>query len=233
MGNVENPGDGRTLLPRWLSAFSAFFKSKIVHMVLFLTVNVVIGSLGVWMPILASLARPNIFAHDELIKALLAGGPYTFAVAYLAGSSSFLVYEYLDGEITENRRWKTSLGIVAFLLIILCTLLSALQTPTAYTDIHTSQPSKMPSTSSTPDTIFPLPAGRIGGQVSSPLNLSESVQLTVTFLAIFVGLGLFVVSRLSDEDLKAQLDTIYQKDNEASSNLANRAASANDVQLKL
>lgn len=226
----------KTLVPCWLSALYVFSKSKIVHIVLFLTVNVVIGSLGVWMPILASLARPDMFAREELIKVLLAGGPYTFAVAYLAGSSSFLVYEYLDGEATANRRWKTSLGIVAFLLIILCTLLSALQTPPDRNgpNIDTPMTTSPGMPSSTTPLASPRPAGvatrRDGG---SDLSISEQVQLKITLLAIFVGLGLFVVSRLSDEDLKEQFDKIYQMDAEASVSLAQRAANANDDQLKL
>jgi hypothetical protein len=231
---------GMTLhLPRWISALWAFSKSKIVHMGLFLVVNVVIGSLGVWMPIMASVARPDMFAREELIKVLQAGGPYTFAVAYLAGSTSFLAYEYLDGNITSNRRWKTSLGVLAFVLIILCTLLSAIQTPPERniprleTSITVSSDQASPVTSDSSSSL----AERNHQKQSNPsyreLNLSELVQLRITILAILVGLGLFFVSRLGDEDLKEQFERIYRRETKDSEGLAARAASATDDGVKV
>ncbi|WNV05964.1 hypothetical protein RP726_05990 [Candidatus Methylospira mobilis] len=185
----------------WIVSVYIFFKIKTVHIVIFLAVNVLVGSMGIWMPILASLARHDMYAFEEFSKVLLAGGPYIFDVAYLAGSSSFLVYEYLDGKVGSYRRWKTLLGIVAFLLIILCTQLSALQTPPDGNGGSSYDPNSASSLTA-PHLVPPSSPVELVDKKShrtvSTLSLSENVQVCITIFAIFVGLGLFVADRIGD-----------------------------------
>lgn len=68
------------IMKNWLKLQYNFVSSKSVHLFVFIVVNIVIGSLGVWMTLLMTRII-NIQSFElELSKVLEASGPYTFAV---------------------------------------------------------------------------------------------------------------------------------------------------------
>ena len=108
----------------WLSLQRSFLAAKTVHIFVFIAVNVVVGSLGVWMPLMTSLFVENTTFVGELSRTLSASGAYTFAVAYLAASSAYIAYDYLEDRSTIHRKSKTVFLTTAFILIILSTILN-------------------------------------------------------------------------------------------------------------
>lgn len=212
---------GRTRLVRWLLMSWTFARSKWIHIFIFLVVNAVVGSIGIWMPILAAVARPDINSMVELQKQLAASGPYIFAVAYLAGSTSFVAYEYLDEQVTSNRKTKTALAVCAFVIIIICTLLSALQT------------SPVASTLAPPSTAAYLAQGAYVKEAARTLNASEYAQLFITAIAVVVGLLMYVISRFDDEDIKQAIANFSAKTEADSKQLSEDAKKITDPELNL
>lgn len=193
-------------LINWLGLHFKFLKAKFVHIFLFFVVNIVIGSLGVWMPMLTSLLLEDVNFRIELSRVLAASGPYTFAVAYLAASTAFVAYEYLEERTTINRKSKTTLTTMAFVLIILCTLLSAFQT-------QIPQLSGAAPNTSTVNKVTLEIQTQTTSNIESPvqrlkvheLSSSEKLQLWLVAIAVVVGLVLYLISRWDDEDVKRML----------------------------
>lgn len=200
----------------------AFLRSKSIHIFIFIVVNAVVGSIGIWMPILAAVGRPDVIAMVELQKQLAASGPYIFAVAYLAGSTSFVAYEYLDTEQTDRRKTKTALAVCAFVLIIVCTLLSALQAAPIAT------PGDLVGAHPVASAVQTVPR-----QPVRELNVAEWAQLVIVALASFVGLLLYVISRLDDPDIKATMAAISAGTEEESKRLSSSASRVADPALTL
>lgn len=214
------------IIKNWFKLQYKFLSSKSVHLFVFIVVNVVIGSLGVWMTILMTRIV-NIQSFDiELSKVLEASGPYTFAVAYLAASTSYVAYEYLEDRRTCKRKTNTTLTTAAFVLIILCTLLSAFQTklfdtPSALTNKNTAIPSQL---------IEPLQANINSEKV---LTVQEKLQLWLVLISIFIGLALYLISRWDDEDAILMLQEYNSKIREESLALENKMSNDNQASHKL
>ncbi|MFD2262826.1 hypothetical protein ACFSM5_08000 [Lacibacterium aquatile] len=102
-----------------------FLKLRKVHIFLFLTVNVIFGALGFWIPIIK-----DYISADNIMPALKiqldAAGAYTFSIAFLVSCVSLMVSEYLDlKEEAKYREQKVALCITAGLIIILASALSS------------------------------------------------------------------------------------------------------------
>lgn len=184
----------RNFLIRWCNLQWVFFRSKWVHILLFVVVNIVIGSLGVWMTILMThVINDHSTFIPELKKILATCGPYTFAVAYLAASSSYIAYEYLDDLQTTRRKRKIVAATASFVLIILCTLLSGFQTQSQNYNIQDQH--ELPVVQTNLNAVNASPP-----KTHAVLTDSEELQLWLTGIAIILGAYLYLTSRWDDAD---------------------------------
>lgn len=184
---------------RFRLLIGAFIRSQWAHFFLFVVVNIFVGSLGVWMPVLLAGVRHEVDYIPSVMRQLEAGGPYTFAVAYLAAAASFVVSEYLSGASTGGRKLKTVFALFAFVLVILCTLLSASQA-------SGGQQIESPSAS----TEASAPGGPHGssGLDWGAVDPAGRLQLQLTGLAVLVGLILFILAQSSTEDMRGEIEQI-------------------------
>lgn len=183
----------------------AFVVSQWMHTLLFLGVNVVVGALGLIAPIAVEYyyLGTNDFV-PALKKQLDAAGAYTFAIAFLASSVSFIVTEYLDRkEVAKRRPLKVLLGAAAAFLILVCAWFSGVQAarPTTDSPPHAAvQPaalsSKPSSEAATQARLEPAPAA---------LSRSDLMQIKVTAAAILVGFLLFLVFQVQAPSMQEQL----------------------------
>lgn len=191
---------GWCYLSNWLRLHLSFLKAKFVHVFLFVVVNILIGSLGVWMPMLMAFLVEDAHFRDELSRSLAAAGPYTFAVAYLAATTAYIAYEYLEGNTTRKRKLKTTIATTAFVLIILCTLLSAFQTQIS--ELSQKAANNL-ATQSQASVMQPgnLPQQKAANGNEKPeLSIAEELQLYLVVISVVVGLLLYVISRWDDAD---------------------------------
>ena len=165
-------------------------QSKWVHVTVFFIINVVMGSLGVWLPIALAAINPGASTHEELVKVFRASGPYTFAVAYLTAAAAYIALEYLEGVETQFRGLKTFLGLMAFLAIVLCSLLAA------------AQPSA-PLLDRTTNTMVQSYVSKFG--------VGDVVQATLTVISLLLGFLLFLLDRAEDDDQIEALTAIRDK----------------------
>lgn len=189
-------------LYNWVILQLKFYHSKFVYLFLFVVVNVLVASLGVWMTMLMSQVLNTGSFSLELKKILAAGGPYTFAVAYLAASTSSVAYEYLDSSRGTNRRKsKVIATTAAFVLIILCTLLSGFQTQSqSVAAVQVQHSSSSESNSSLKNINLDHPS-----KMKMQLTSSERMQIWLVLISIIVGFYLYLISRWDDEDANTLL----------------------------
>jgi len=69
---------------------------KRAHIFVFLLVNIFFGAMGFWAPLVQPLVEDNGGFVRKLVEVLATGGAYTFSVAYMAASASYILFEYLD-----------------------------------------------------------------------------------------------------------------------------------------
>lgn len=232
------------------NAILDFLRVKFVHILTFFVVNIVVGSLGIWVPLFGTLMRPDMQFNVELHKALMGGGWYTFSAAYLTGSCSALAYEFIDRELAVFKKLKVMLGVISSFLIIICFAGVAFLTPPVYQALS-SEASKivpyniasLPVTSSNLTKLNDKEISEAASSNSTELNqkeiskdkiffnTSEWTQLGITFFSAFIGLVIFIVVMLGDPDLKNQYEIINHRVENESGDLAKLAATITDDQL--
>jgi hypothetical protein len=214
----------------WLSLQRSFFSAKSVHIFLFVVVNVFIGSLGVWMPLMTSLFLKDVRFSSELSASLSASGPYTFAVAYLAASSAYIAYDFLESRTSPNRKIKTVFGTTAFVLIILCTLLSAFQTQISHLAVTSGPPAAQHSLP-TEASLLVSSKDKSFIDVLQELHLSsaEQLQLWLVAISVLVGLVLYVLSRWDDEDCNRMVEEYEKTLTDAAQELSQKARSSGET----
>lgn len=189
----------------------AFVVSQWMHTLLFLVVNVVVGALGLIAPIAVEYyyLETNDFI-PALKKQLDAAGAYTFAIAFLASSVSFIVTEYLDRkEVAKRRPLKVLLGAAAAFLILVCAWFSGVQAahPQADTAPHVArQP-----TSSTGKPSRDAAAQTRAETAPATLSRSDLMQIRVTALAVLVGFLLFLLFQVQAPSMQEQLAVLLNK----------------------
>lgn len=201
--------------------------SQWTHIVLFLTVNVILGALGFLVPISIEYAATDNFM-PALRKQLDAAGAYTFAIAFLASCISLVAAEYLDmKEVAKYRNLKVLLCVVAGLIMIFCAVFSGSQTARSLIDEtlrfagnSVSHVQSVDNRRSDMQSDGIHQENKQSQTQSSQDNLSklDGLQLQITFLAVVVGLALFLVFKYQAPDMQEQLKKITEEtDNEASS----------------
>lgn len=208
----------------WLGLHRRFFGAKSVHLFLFIVVNVFIGSLGVWMPLMTSLLLEEVRFSTQLSDVLAASGPYTFAIAYLAASSAYAAYDFLENRTSPNRKSKTVFATTAFVLIILCTLLSAFQTQISHLAApHRESLTKPSLASGIPIVESKTPSESDGTPVNIALSSAEELQLGLVAFSILIGLVLYVLSRWDDADCSRMIEEYEKALTDAAQRLGQKA----------
>jgi hypothetical protein len=200
----------------------AFIRSQGARVLLFLAVNVIFGALGFLMPV-----SVEYFATDELYPALKkqlnAAGPYTFSIAFLAASVSLVVDEYLAlDKKADHRTFKVVTSIFAALLIVFCAvfsgsqtareMLSSASTPTAQ-EASQKQVVKSPGTDQVKLDAQEVAKNPPNGFAAlwSKFDRQDRLQIWTTMLAVVVGLFLFLVFKLEEPSMQAELERYQSK----------------------
>ena len=189
----------------------AFVVSQWMHTLLFLVVNVAVGALGLIAPIAVEYyyLGTNDFV-PALKKQLDAAGAYTFAIAFLASSVSFIVTEYLDRkEVATRRPLKVLLGAAAAFLILVCAWFSGVQAARPPTDTP-SHEIERPTASTGKPSREAAPQLRVE-PAPSTLSRSDLMQIRVTSLAVLVGFLLFLLFRVQAPSMQEQLAVYVNK----------------------
>lgn len=194
-----------------------FIKAKWLHVTVFFAINVVIGSLGVWLAVVIAASNDQKTAFDELIKSFDSGGPYTFAVAYLAAATAYLVKEYQEKIDTDFRMYKTFFGVLAVLLIIICSVLAAAQTQNSESSpsnklfkasFNYSQNSSISPSNVQEVSVSGNQEQEAKAHSNSKFKNSHWIQFWLTVMAIFIGIILYLLERAGDTDQKDSLGFI-------------------------
>ena len=212
---------GKLKIKNILLEIQLFIKAKWLHFIVFFAINVVIGSLGVWLAVVIAASNDQKTAFEELIKSFDSGGPYTFAVAYLAAATAYLVKEYQEKIDTDFRMYKTFFGVLAVLLIIICSVLAAAQSQNSESSPPTDMQFKASYSysqnfSNIPNNSQVLSVSGnqeqvVTGQYNSKFKHSHWIQLWLTIMAIFIGIILYLLERAGDNDQKDSLGFIRDK----------------------
>jgi len=195
--------------------------------VLFVVVNIVIGSLGAWLGALHDWVYVE-HPRQRLIEQLEAGGFYTFAIAFLTSCASLVVAEYLEdykGSV-GHKRSKVALCIIALLLAIFSAFFTS-QTPSKAQTLSTPN-----SSSASCQGARCLEAPRAASQDTTspqneeaPLPRQHKVQICMVIASVVVGLFLFLVMQYSSQATQLELKRIDDDDNDDADALAKNASS--------
>lgn len=197
------------------------FSSQFAHIILFLTVNVILGALGFIVPIAIEYVATDDFL-PALKKQLDAAGAYTFAIAFLASCVSLVAAEYLDRkEVAEYRNQKILLSVMAGLIVIFCSVFSGSQTARSLIEdsakSHAETVSRDQVVLGTPTTASGVTERGRQAQKAAKAEVSLSRldrwQINITGLAVLVGLILFLVFKYQEPSMKEQL-AIFLKQTE-------------------
>lgn len=195
------------------------FTSQFAHIILFLTVNVILGALGFIVPIAIEYAATDNFL-PALKKQLDAAGAYTFAIAFLASCVSLVAAEYLDRkEVAEYRNQKILLSILAGLIVIFCAVFSGSQTARSLIEdsakYHPGTLNRDQVALEAPKNDSAVPDKGRQHQIEATTDLTLSKldrwQVNITALAVLVGLILFLVFKYQEPGIKEQLAKILKQ----------------------
>lgn len=171
------------------------WKNKKAHIFWFFLINVFFGAMGVWAPLIQPLLAPNGMALPKFIDVLESGGAYTFAVAYLAATAGYIVFEYLDEKEQNFKTAKAVTGGIALVLVVIFGIITATQLA-------------IPSTLQS--------AKEFGGR--------EWLQTVATIAAVFIGFALAFIQWASSCSLDATVDKNQAESKQESKKVMKRAA---------
>ena len=202
---------------------SGFWTRHGVHFFQFIAVNVIVGAFGFLFPLLIAAARTDALVFEELVKQLAAAGPYTFAVSFLASTSSFIVSENLVSKSASHRGFKVFFGTLSLLLLIVCTVFSValssqstpLAAPTSTSELSSTTNAKLTPHSPATDVARASLKKREVNSFSD-LKREEVWQLAIVAMAVIVGICLFGLSRkeVEVESLNGRVKAIDAPNNE-------------------
>lgn len=213
-------------IPLFIHIIWTFLTSQFAHIILFLTVNVIIGGLGILVPIALEYAATNDFM-PALQKQLASASAYTFAIAFLSSCVSLVAAEYLDEKTpSPYRHPKVLLSVFASLIVIMCSVFSGSQAAHSITAEH--QPSSSQISIESKGTSLPAqqltpkaPADEKSESLQSNKNQIKNKkidistidlwQIWITSAAVFVGLILFLLFKYQEPSMRQQLDEIITK----------------------
>ena len=209
----------RELLVSLYLRAKALLTTQFTHIILFLTVNVVLGALGFLVPIAIEYAATDSFL-PALRKQLDAAGAYTFAIAFLASCISLVAAEYLDRkEVAQYRHPKVLLSVLACLIMVFCAVFSGSQTARSLIgDQPPAQVSQNPRLTERPNTSAAelYDSGSLlkvnakdGGKPG--LSTLDILQIRITIVAVVVGLLLFLVFQYQAPSMQDQVAKYMQK----------------------
>jgi hypothetical protein len=223
-----------SLLISWSSPLATLWRIQGIHILLFFVVNVGIGSLAVWMPILIGWVETGD-AMKKTLDQFHASGPYTFAIAFLAGCVSLVVAEYLDSNIIERKKLKVFFSLLSVVLMVMCTVLSSSQTakpPNNQTDKSTDINIAKPVLSSVQNTTDSRPLKTKepkleanNGPTEQPLQFQRAdfIQFWFVIFAITTGLAVFLAFQFQTDPMREELANIESRISEDSDNLLSEA----------
>lgn len=152
-------------------------ETKKAHIFWFFLINVFFGAMGVWAPLIQPLLAANGTVLPKFIEVLESGGAYTFAVAYLAATAGYIVFEYLDEKEQNFKTAKAVTGGTALVLVVIFGIITATQL---------AIPSAAPTVK------------EFGGR--------ELFQTIATIVAVFIGFALAFIQWASSCSLDATVD---------------------------
>jgi hypothetical protein len=203
----------------------AFLTSQGTHVILFLAVNVVLGALGILVPLAIEYTATDSFI-PALKKQLDAASAYTFSIAFLASCVSLVVAEYLDRkEIAQYRSLKVVLSLCAGLMMVFCAVFSGSQAARALIGEHGQiQPSKTEisqveakatvSTALVEGRLSASAAPKVASDQELTLTPLDKLQVKTTVAAVIVGLLLFLVFQYQAPSMTEQLAKYGRKTDE-------------------
>lgn len=117
-----------SILPKdWQVAPVVWFKKQPAAAWMFVGVNFVFGTLGIWLPLLNAALIGSTSVSDELVKLLRSGGLYLYAVPLLAAITGGVLASIVQDNAEHSRGTKTLLVGAAITTFLLCALLLEIQ----------------------------------------------------------------------------------------------------------
>lgn len=211
--------------PRKVSRrIAAWLRDQWLILLLFVLVNVLIGSLGLWLSSLQHWVN-DMDHRGPLVEQLNSGSFYTFAIAFLTSCTSLIVAEYLELKTAiTGRHMKIFLFMVSSSLILLCALLATSIPKSTLTDkppaaSAASQAGGSPVKSGSGEAIV------AGAQKElAQLPRWHMVQLWLTGAAVVVGLLLYLVVQYSATAMRRAIDNIEADEALDADDLASKAS---------
>lgn len=111
----------------WLQRFLGIFrvaKQEPFYFTVFIMMNFIFGALGLWLPAASALGDSLAHAWPEFLKVWKQGSGYSFSLALLAASASFVFKESSDGNETQFKQLKK--GALLFTLVLAVVILTLL-----------------------------------------------------------------------------------------------------------
>lgn len=102
--------------PPLLAAVKRAISDKYSLIIWFFAINVIVGSAGVWVPLIPEIRHGWSSIFSKLLEVMRSGGGYTFLLAYLAATSGYLIAEYVEESDQYFKSQKAALGAVALVI---------------------------------------------------------------------------------------------------------------------
>jgi len=117
-----------SILPKdWHIAPVVWFKQQPAAAWMFIGVNFVFGTLGIWLPLLNAALMGSTSVSDELVKLLRTGGLYLYAVPLLAAITAGVLASIVQDTAEHSRGTKALLVFAAIATFVVCALLLEIQ----------------------------------------------------------------------------------------------------------
>lgn len=110
--------------PPLLAAVKRAISDKYSLIIWFFAINVIVGSAGVWVPLIPEIRHGWSSIFSKLLEVMRSGGGYTFLLAYLAATSGYLIAEYVEESDQYFKSQKAALGAVALVIGLLSAFLT-------------------------------------------------------------------------------------------------------------
>lgn len=102
--------------PPLLAAVKRAILDKYSLIIWFFAINVIVGSAGVWVPLIPEIRHGWNSIFSKLLEVMRSGGGYTFLLAYLAATSGYLIAEYVEESDRYFKSQKAALGAIALVI---------------------------------------------------------------------------------------------------------------------
>lgn len=163
--------------PPLFAAIRRAISDKYSLIIWFFAINVVVGSAGIWVPLIPEIKHGWVSINSKMLEVLRSGGAYTFLLAYLAATSGYLITEYVENSDEHFRSQKAALVAFAFIVGVVSALLTL--------------------------DSFSIPVPPNG---PAETTVGDCIQISLTFLSIIIGFCLALLQWAGAYSLDALLD---------------------------